>query len=269
MQNLLILLIFVLLIALIILFSQQILLIANRKFIRTLYKAGGCDQLVKLIKNPALSDKKYTCILIPGLRNGVESYNWNLSTEQQRMKTGIPITDSLQDKISVLGYKTVTFDTPMHGQNENCNISSIDEYCNLIKESGNVIVVGHSIGARIAQYYSSKYNTPYLMIDPTPDYILDNLIYTKHIEQPNVKEYINAHKFLEVIRKDKDKLKKLKWHDAHIIYSLDSTDKNMKQYQEYIDNIECKSKIMIRNGTHWVHITNPDTVLDVIRSIKN
>jgi hypothetical protein len=83
---------------------------------------------------------KGTVLLISGLGNGTESFNWNLSTSDMREKTKLPITQSLQKQITDLGYETISFDPPGYKTNADLPIpSNTTEYCKQIHDfAGNV-----------------------------------------------------------------------------------------------------------------------------------
>lgn len=193
-----------------------------------------------------------TVLLIPGLGNGCESYNWNLSTDEQRVKTGIPLAPSLQDAIANLGYHTICaeYDTPVD------NLPAAD------------IVIGHSIGGRVAQLIGETRSIPYIMLDPTPDYVYDGLAEKTKVTYTKVGEkYQRVRDFVAVMETLREQIEALPWRPAALIYSVDDNDPGKDAKDEYFENIDC-SKTRLVNATHWVHITNQQAVLDAIATLK-
>lgn len=221
-------------------------------------KIGSNDKFKTRIVNSGHD----TCVLIPGLGNGIESYNWNLSTDIQRNKHKLPLIYSLQDKIAKETNMTViTFDPPAYGDNINYNIHSIDEYIELIYSlDPNIkLIVGHSIGARIAQMLGEKYNIKYIMLDPTPDYVINeaNFIESKQNTEED---------FINIVKKDVVKITNTQWNPQSLIYSIDNDNKNKERKEKYFQSINTKErKIKLIDATHWVHISNPDIVLEEIK----
>lgn len=214
-----------------------------------------------------------TIVLIPGLGNGIESYNWNLSTEEQRQKThlGEQFASSLQDRIAELGYRVVCFDPPGHGGSENAK-ADFDEYISSIHQMSPVLIIGHSISGRIAQYYGEKYRVDYIMLDPTPDYILQSINYTKHIEDPANTKYQKTAEYVQMIKDKTMELLNAPWNPTALIYSIDRDDKNAAQKEKYFSEIGVKNKIRLDNATHWVHVSRPDVIVGAIkewRRLKN
>jgi len=209
-----------------------------------------------------------TILLIPGLGNGKESYNWNMSSEDQRNKTGIKDNSvSLQDEISKLGYKVISFDPPGVGDNMNYPIpKNVEDYIKLLHSIAPdaVLVVGHSIGARVAQLYGNTYGCKYIMLDHTPDYKLP-ITYNKYKENPNNKQYQRTHEFVEMINASVDAIKQAELKPEYIIYSVDDEDPGKADKENYFNSIENNEKIKLINATHWVHITNYNILLDKIK----
>lgn len=207
-------------------------------------------------------------VLLSGLGNGHESYNWQLSTSEQREKTKLPLIESVQKRIANLGYKVISFDPPGYGENLSYPVpESLDEYCTLIKKMKPKLIIGHSIGGRIAQYYGEINKILYVMLDPTPDYILEKFEYTKHLEQPENIKYQNTYKFLKMIKNSKKAIKSLKWNPEVLIYSIDDNDERKNTKNEYFEKMNT-NKIKLENATHWVHISNPDILVTAINKVS-
>lgn len=184
-----------------------------------------------------------TIVLLPGLGEGAESYNWNLSTshklQEEKYKT------SLQDKISALGYKTI------------CPIiepTTLDNFISEIAKHKPNMIIGHSIGARIAQYYGEQKHIPYIMLDPTPDYVLEDI----KVEPSKVASY------MQMIKDAKNEITSSKWNPKILIYSIDDTDKNKVKKEQYFEQLDCK-KVKLINATHWVHVSHPEIVLEYLQ----
>lgn len=240
----------------------------------TYFGGNDSDNFKVLINKPIIeNENKCLVILIPGLGNGKESFNWNMASNDIKDKLHIYNDFSLQDEITKLGYTTMSFDNAGYGDNFAFNIpNSIKEYCEIIysaapKDFSNVIVIGHSIGARIAQFYATNYNAKLIMIDPTPDYLLESIKYTKHIENPGVEKYAKTANFLQMCKDSISDLKELSFKDTHIIYSADDDDNDKDKKIEYFTNIDAKTVIMLQNATHFLHLTHPEFVLDVLNNI--
>lgn len=206
-------------------------------------------------------------LLIPGLGNGIESYNWNMSTDEQREKSGIyEHTESLQQKIADLGYCAITFDPPGHGSNLEYPVpTNVDGYINLLHSlvPDTKIVIGHSIGARVAQAFGEAYKCEYIMIDPTPDFLIGNIHYKKHLEFPDNMKYRKTSEFLSMISASIDKIVNLPMRPKMLLYSLDDSDPGVTKKREYFENLDAHKNALI-NATHWLHITNPGQVIDAI-----
>lgn len=251
----------------------------------------------KTLKSPTLPLTLPIALLIPGLGNGKESFNWNLSTQEQREKTGLQLTNSsssslssLQHQIADLGYITYTFDPPGYGDNVDIKMpDTIDEYCELIHNVvGDAdIIIGHSIGARIAYRYSELYpkdNMKIILLDPTPDYVLHTspeIMEKKKgtmvgdfmrmiINSPEISSQKWEHSFNSLNNNLNNNLNNL----TYIIYSIDDNDPNNGKKQEYFSKLISTSNndlsgdltiLKLKNATHWVHISNPDRVLDIIK----
>lgn len=212
-----------------------------------------------------------TVLLIPGLGNGVESYNWNLSSADQRTKSKIEgFTTSLQNKITEAGFDTISFDAPGYGSNLDVGATTVKDYIALLRElSPDVtLVVGHSIGARIAQLYGNKYNCPYIMLDPTPDYIIETVNYRKHLTDPTNVGFQKTHEFLQMISAGLDDIRSAKWAPKTVIISLDDEDPGREKKEKYFDALATQmgSGELVKhlNATHWVHVTRGETVLAAI-----
>jgi pimeloyl-ACP methyl ester carboxylesterase len=228
----------------------------NRSQVRV--HATGSDEYQYLRMMPASNVSNNLRILfISGLGDGKESYNWNLSTETMRKKTGLPIQESFQEKITNMGYETISFDPPGYGDNAHiavpCNAIA---YCNEIHNfAGNAdIVIGHSIGARIAQMYVKLYGGKLLMVDPTPDYIMETAreMVVKYTGKP-------IESFLRMIDKSFIDIKSLSWENAIVIYVRRSAE-----MQQFFDNIKIERKIVLESGSHWIHIEHPDLIIQNI-----
>ena len=228
-----------------------------------------------------------TILLIPGLGNGRESYNWNLSSEVQRVKSGLAETDaSLQKTISDRGFRTISFDPPGFGENAEYPVpKNVDDYVAMLKAAVPRVslVIGHSIGARVAQVCAQKWKCPYIMIDPTPDYILDTLEYRKHLDDPTAAAsvprapanigYKHTYEFVEMVKASAANIKKMKWGSTGnaskgrspraIMYSLDDADPKRKEKEDYFESTPVE-KIKLDNASHWPHITHPEVVLEII-----
>lgn len=205
--------------------------------------------------------------LIPGLGNGIESYNWNLSTEEQRQKSGLGenFMTSLQDKLAEKYYVS-SADPPGYGSNID-HPAVLDDYISHIRDFGPDIIVGHSIGGRLAHYYGEKYKIPYIMLDPTPDYVLDS-VYAKYVDSRDlsIAKYRKTAEFLQMVDNVKAEIQEMQMRPAVIIWSVDENDPGVAAKKAYFDSLDC-NKIMLHNATHWVHITHPDVVRDEIEKV--
>lgn len=233
-------------------------------FRRRLFEGGVQDDF----KTYETGDKSNpTIVLVPGLGNGKESFNWNMSTEEQRSKVGLSSTHSLQQDLSNLGFHVVSFDPPGYGDNQQLAVPTAREYCKLIHNISPSIklIIGHSLGARIAQIYNNMYGTDYIMLDPPPNYLLDEYVYTKHLDDPSNQKYKITYEYLEMIKKSN--ARELPWNPLMIIYSVDDSDSKRGRWEEYFEKIQVK-KIKLHNATHWLHVSKPDVVIDAVREWK-
>lgn len=226
-------------------------------------KTGGGEFMVR-----ERGSGDITIVLIPGLGNGLESFNWNLSTPEQQAAVGVDAAGgSLQDKLAEK-YRTISFDPPGYESNIDVNIGSIDDYVGMIHDvvgDGRAIVVGHSIGARVAQYYADKYGGNALMIDPTPDYVLKEMSYRKHLDNPGVKKYEKTAAFIATMQSAE--LARLSWRDSTVIYTIDSADPGRERKSAYFDGIDARQKIREENAGHWVHLTRAGKIIGLIDDI--
>jgi ribosomal protein S18 acetylase RimI-like enzyme len=215
-------------------------------FFTGLAVSGGNDKLDIRGSGPKV-------LLIPGLGNGKESYNWDIADKATKDKIGLYQSHSLQDSITKLGYTTISYN-PMDYISD-----TVDSYCKkLHSDVGDVdIIIGHSIGARLAQVYSKMYGGKTILLDPTPEFVLPQILqYDKHTKNPSMQKYVDTAKFIGMFKDFK--FPEITKKDT-VIYSLDSNDEKVNEKREYFANIP--SKIELIDATHWLHITHPEVVL--------
>jgi pimeloyl-ACP methyl ester carboxylesterase len=212
----------------------------------------GADTILKVLGG---NSTRPTILLFPGLGNKSESFNWNQSTQLQREKTGLPETDvSLQQEIeTATKIRTVCIDIEPEGTLDDIIANLHNQYPNTL------CVVGHSIGGAIAHYYGEKYSTPCVLLDPTPEFIFP-IRYNKVGPQ-----YDRTRKLVEIVNASKDAIYARPFGST-IIYSSDDNDPMQEKKVAYFDSLAAR-KIQIKNATHWVHVTNPQVVVDEIMRI--
>jgi pimeloyl-ACP methyl ester carboxylesterase/ribosomal protein S18 acetylase RimI-like enzyme len=218
-------------------------------------------------------------ILIPGLGNGIESYNWNLSTPEQRKIVGIESAESLQDMLAEK-YRVITFDPPGTGENTSIRARTLDEYTDWIRSAtaadgrehnptATTIVVGHSIGARVAQWYAKRFGGKCVLLDPTPEWIIREMVYTKHLDNPGVLKYQVSHDYISMVRAEVDRFAELPANA--VVYSIDDNDGRRERKAEYFAAFPAGGAapvfIRMENATHWVHVHDPARVAKVIGDV--
>jgi pimeloyl-ACP methyl ester carboxylesterase len=197
-------------------------------------------------------------LLISGLGDGKESYNWNLADTEVKNKLNLHQTTSLQDSITEKfpNFSIVSFDQPGFGENKHIPIpKTFNEYTDLI---GIVpkIVIGHSIGGRLAQYIACKYNIPAILLDPTPDYLLDTAkSYNKHLENP---KYLITSQYMEMVANSLPDIKSIEWSNMVIVY--DNTSEKDTQKINFYKSTKANT-IEVKNASHWVHVSHPEIVI--------
>ena len=82
------------------------------------------------------------------------------------------------------------------------------------------------------------------MIDPTPEYVIDEINYTKHIDD---KKYQPTFDFIQAAKKSIGTLAPLRNVLGTIMVSYDDTDANMSRKRVYFREIE---HIALSNETH-------------------
>lgn len=253
-------LIFLILILLIIL-----AMIGHKEIINVL---GGFDYIEELGIN-----EKEAILFIPGLGNGHESFNWDDVDEETVFKTGWERNDGIQKPLSK-NFRTFSFDPPGIRKSDGSVPFKISDYCEYIhklteKLNKPFTIIAHSIGCIVARVYYDMYPEDIkrmIFLDPTPDFILDEMekpdYYTKKGGKYDiVKGYIDMvnrsrHQIPDKIPKDL----------VYVIYNTEDNDDRKDSQKKYIEE-HFKNIINYNNKTHFMHVTDQKQTLKDILSI--
>ena len=203
-----------------------------------------------------------TVVFIPGLGNGKESFNWDTVDEELATKMNIPKNSGIEKPISSIT-KTISFDPP--GINNDLPVpDTIEDYCKFVHEiaGDNIIIVAHSIGCVLANKYSEIYPViGMLFLDPTPDFVLDDMT------KPDF--YTKTGGKYDIVRKYINLFAGQKQHPnqtARVIYNTEDGDVRKELQHKYI-NENYKDVLNVYNKTHFIHLTDPGMVIDEIKRI--
>jgi pimeloyl-ACP methyl ester carboxylesterase len=206
-------------------------------------------------------------LCIPGLGNGAESFDWPTVDSSIPAKIGVYSDRSLRKELTALGWDVRTFDQPDDPG------KTIAEYCDWIdrevmRGERADIVMGHSGGAHVANYYASTRHIPAILLDPTPNFVYNTMRdYRRHIEQPDEQKYVKTARYLWMYTEDPSQNLFSVNARRVIIYSDDDSDPRAAEKRAVIEAIPAEKHVRVKNATHWVHITNPDTVIRAIADI--
>lgn len=187
-----------------------------------------------------------TILCIPGLGDDASSF--------MREK-------SLMDALSE--YNVILFDQPADpGKN-------IAEYCAWIDKnitSSPDIVIGHSGGAHVANYYAHVHNCGAILIEPTPPYAFKTAReYRKHLDDPANAKYAKIAKYLWMYTENANENIFNCFAPRIIIYSHDDDDKRADQKAAEINTLAAQEIIEVKNGTHYVHTTHPEIICAAVK----
>jgi pimeloyl-ACP methyl ester carboxylesterase len=203
-----------------------------------------------------------TVVFIPGLGNGKESFNWDTVDEELATKMNIPRNSGIEKPISSIT-KTISFDPPGIN-NESPVPNTIEEYCKFVHElvGDDIIIVAHSIGCVLANKYSEMYPViGMLFLDPTPDFILDDMAKPDFYKKSGGK-YDIVRKYINLFAGQKQRPNQ----NARVIYNTEDEDGRKELQSKYITE-NYKNILNVHNKTHFIHLTDPDLVIDEIKEL--
>jgi len=177
-----------------------------------------------------------------------------------KKKLKLEISNSLQRDLAA-NYTVWCIDTPGAGSSKIIPKNMKEYVAELRKITPRAdIVIGHSIGARVALLYAAETNARSILLDPTPDYILETA--------PQAAEKMTSTstgEFMRAVVASLDILRAQNLKDTPTIYSIDDTDKNSVEKEKYF--VDFIHAVKLINATHWVHVSHPEEVLKLVHAI--
>jgi pimeloyl-ACP methyl ester carboxylesterase len=234
-----------------------LILLKNILFGAEKHKLGGMDNDTIWVKMEG--DGPRGVLFIPGLDDH-KSFNWNEADGLIIEKTKWARNSGIQEPISKYA-TTVSFDPPGFGKSIGAKVpKTVTEYCQIIHDQvskflpNSILVVGHSIGGRVAEVYQTLYPGEVhdvLVLDPTPDFVIESLESDDKITQ----KYINmlrSGKYPENIP-----------DNVHVHYNVDESEdimltKFMTRYKNPVPHL---------NQTSHFHIVDPQPIINAIVKI--
>jgi pimeloyl-ACP methyl ester carboxylesterase len=207
-------------------------------------------------------------LLIPGLGNGLETWNWRMADPVLNEKLnklfilpeGPTIEELLNDRFTTYSFTPPSFNkefTILDYINWIRNVvfdNLIDPATGIRKKIPKPFyILAHSIGCIVAAKYTELYPNEVIklfLIDPTPPYILNNLTYTK---LNTTATYVTMFKLIK------------EWHypleKTYVLFNTQESDIGKDEQIKYIYSTFLSENIVqVMNQTHFVHITNPRLV---------
>lgn len=210
----------------------------------------------------------YPVVFVPGLGDGHESWN------------GGPLgKKSIQHEIAKITY-TLSYDPVGIGMSvitpAQIKPTSFKQECTQLRQlivaagvNFPVILVGHSIGGRIAGMYASMFPkdvAALLLVDPTPNYqFSDAILSTKvgHVYDINrnyMASYIHTYKQLPKTSPQCDTI----LHDRTVLDKIKAN--NLKQFNKSFYH-DIRKHITHENEDHYIQFSNPDSIIYSIKEL--
>jgi pimeloyl-ACP methyl ester carboxylesterase len=207
---------------------------------------------------------KSSILLLPGLGNGVESFNFNRADDESRQKLESinPSMESFQQLLSTqTGMNTLSISFPGMLKKSTADPwnEPINKYISRELDEHWInpeFILGHSIGCAWAhQFAQNNHVKGLILLDPTPQFVKDGPL------QPNIIKYMNIGR--------KTKLQKIDTPTI-IIWSYDENDPNKDKKESGIEEMRSLYSnlqiVKLMNATHFIHLTNGRVICDIINN---
>ncbi len=210
-----------------------------------------------------------TILCIPGLGNGAESFDWPRVDPEIPDKIGVRSARSLKNELEALGHRVVVFDPP---DNPGATIAEYNAWIEKNVAARADIVMGHSAGAHVAAYYAHAHGIPCILLDPTPRFIWDKLREFKlPPERQGVARYEKTARYAAMYTSDVAQTLFAARPAAQtvLIYSIDQADPTAtpEAKEAAMRALPADEYVRVDEATHWVHVTNPDVVIDAVKKL--
>jgi pimeloyl-ACP methyl ester carboxylesterase len=187
-------------------------------------------------------------LLIGGLGNNSEWWNWDTACSLHKKTAWSPGT-GIQSSLATHGIKSISFDWGTPTTPEVVMVRMRE----LIKQLDckRIAICAHSIGCRIAQRLSHEDNIPCVLIDPTPDFIL---------QRPCLSKNIISQAWFDMLRGSEFDVST---DQAFVHYNIGDNPADDEEFEKAIIGRYPHARKHVKK-THWVYIHDPDAIVDSI-----